>query len=314
LLVIDPDNALIEPVVRWLIQNRRGAHWSNTRDTAMTLLALNDYLKISGELESELQYEIHAGDKLVATERVTPENLFKAPSRFVIPNDLVNDSTSIRIVKTDGDAPVYYAVEASWFSLAEPVPAAGNHLFVRRDYFRLKETPTLLKGTTLERVPIGEGEALVSGDRVEVVLTVETRNHYEYLLFEDFKPAGLEAVELQSGGLASMRQLSRRSIDQMKTEGTPSLTADRSWRFTGRQQRAHQEWRDRKVALFVDRLSEGVWEMRYTLRAEVPGQFHALPAMGHAMYIPEIRGNSEEQLFEMVKDRSLQGFELNAQE
>lgn len=314
LLVIDPDNALIEPVVRWLIQNRRGAHWSNTRDTAMTLLALNDYLKISGELESELQYEIHAGDKLVATERVTPENLFKAPSRFVIPNDLVNDSTSIRIVKTDGDAPVYYAVEASWFSLAEPVPAAGNHLFVRRDYFRLKETPTLLKGTTLERVPIGEGEALVSGDRVEVVLTVETRNHYEYLLFEDFKPAGLEAVELQSGGLASMRQLSRRSIDQMKAEGTPSLTADRSWRFTGRQQRAHQEWRDRKVALFVDRLSEGVWEMRYTLRAEIPGQFHALPAMGHAMYIPEIRGNSEEQLFEMVKDRSLQGFELNTQE
>ena len=297
LLAVDPDNALIEPVVRWLIQNRRGAHWSNTRDTAMTLLALNDYLKVSGELESDLQYELYAGDTLVATERVTPENIFKAPSRFVIPNELVQDSMSIRIVKTDGSTPVYYAAEASWFSLEEPVPAAGNHLFVRRDYFRLKETPTLLKGTVLERVPIEEGVALESGDRVEVVLTLEARNHYEYLLIEDLKPAGLEAVELQSGGRASIRQLSQRSIDQLEADGRPSLTVDRNGRFTGRQQRVHQEWRDRKVALFVDRLAEGVWEMRYTLRAEVPGEFHALPAIGHAMYIPEIRGNSEERHF-----------------
>jgi len=297
LLAIDPDSELIEPVLRWLIQNRRGAHWSNTRDTAMTLLALNDYLKVSGELDSELEYEIYAGDTLVATERVTPDNIFKAPSRFVIPNDLVNDSTPIRIVKTDGDAPIYYAVEASWFSFEEPVPAAGNHLFVRRDYFRLKETPTLLKGTVLERVPVEEGEALESGDRVEVVLTLDLRNHYEYLLIEDLKPAGLEAVELQSGGRAFMRHLSQRGIDQLKTDGRPSLAVDRNWRFTGRQQRVHQEWRDRKVALFVDRLAEGVWEMRYTLRAEVPGEFHALPAIGHAMYIPEIRGNSEERHF-----------------
>ena len=297
LLAIDPDNALVEPVVRWLIQNRRGAHWSNTRDTAMTLLALNDYLKVSGELESDLQYELYAGDTLVATERVTPENIFKAPSRFVIPDEWVKDSTSIRIVKTDGSAPVYYAAEASWFSLEEPVPAAGNHLFVRRDYFRLKETPTLLKGTVLERVPVEEGEALESGDRVEVVLILEARNHYEYLLIEDLKPAGLEAVELQSGGRASIRQLSQRTIDQLEADGRPSLTVDRNWRFTGRQQRVHQEWRDRKVALFVDRLPEGVWEMRYTLRAEVPGEFHALPAIGHAMYIPEIRGNSEERHF-----------------
>ena len=51
----------------------------------------------------------------------------------------------------------------------------------------------------------------------------------------------------------------------------------------------HQELRDRKVALFVDKLPQGVWEIRYELRAEVPGSFHALPLMGHAMYVPEIR-------------------------
>ena len=54
------------------------------------------------------------------------------------------------------------------------------------------------------------------------------------------------------------------------------------------------------MALFVDKLPEGVWEIRYELRAEVPGQFHALPVVGHAMYVPEIRCNGAEQRIKVV--------------
>jgi uncharacterized protein YfaS (alpha-2-macroglobulin family) len=56
----------------------------------------------------------------------------------------------------------------------------------------------------------------------------------------------------------------------------------------------HQELRDRKVAFFIDKLPEGVWEIRYELRGEVPGKFHALPVVGHAMYAPEIKCNGTE--------------------
>jgi uncharacterized protein YfaS (alpha-2-macroglobulin family) len=38
------------------------------------------------------------------------------------------------------------------------------------------------------------------------------------------------------------------------------------------------------------------------MRAEAPGKFHALPVLGHAMYIPEIRANSAEIRF-AVKDK-----------
>jgi uncharacterized protein YfaS (alpha-2-macroglobulin family) len=64
--------------------------------------------------------------------------------------------------------------------------------------------------------------------------------------------------------------------------------------YTGRQRWVYQELRDRKVALFIDKLSEGIWEIRYELRAETPGRFHALPVIGHAMYTPEIRCNGIE--------------------
>ena len=59
----------------------------------------------------------------------------------------------------------------------------------------------------------------------------------------------------------------------------------------------YQELRDRKVALFIDKLPQGVWEIRYTLRAEIPGQYHALPVIGQADVRPgdplQWRGSKE---------------------
>ena len=46
--------------------------------------------------------------------------------------------------------------------------------------------------------------------------------------------------------------------------------------------------------MFIDHLKEGVWQIRYEMRAETPGVFHALPVLGEAMYVPEIRCNSVE--------------------
>ncbi len=56
--------------------------------------------------------------------------------------------------------------------------------------------------------------------------------------------------------------------------------------YTGRTRWVYEELRDPKVALFIDKLPQGVWELRYEFRAEVPGQFHALPVLGQAMYVP----------------------------
>jgi len=54
------------------------------------------------------------------------------------------------------------------------------------------------------------------------------------------------------------------------------------------------ELRDEKVAMFVDRLPQGTRVLRYRMRAEIPGRFHALPTNGYAMYAPEVRAISDE--------------------
>jgi uncharacterized protein YfaS (alpha-2-macroglobulin family) len=136
-----------------------------------------------------------------------------------------------------------------------------------------------------------------------VVVTVESKNDYEYLVFEDLKPAGLEAVQIRSGESMYVRELKSGAVERRFAGLAAPMPAAMDVRepdrrsssdVTGRQRWVHQELRDRTVALFVDKLPEGVWQITYDLRAEVPGRFHALPLLGHAMYVPEIRCNSGE--------------------
>ena len=51
LLAIDPTNKLVEPVANWLVKTVAGRSGNNTRDTAIVVLAMNDYLRVSGELK-----------------------------------------------------------------------------------------------------------------------------------------------------------------------------------------------------------------------------------------------------------------------
>ena len=297
LLKIQPDHELVEPTANWLLKNRRGAQWSNTRDTAIAVLTFTDYIKATGELENSVEFEVIVNGNSVATTTLAKEDLLAAPSVFEIdPTLLKSGKNNVRIIRRDGKSPLYFSVDAEFFSKEEPITAAGHEIFVRREYYKLVPYPTLLKGYEFDRVPLVDGGSVKSGERVEVVLIIESKNDYEYLLFEDLKPAGLEAVQVKSGGPIYARELKLAGIERRlddDAEVGENLSRDQR-DYTNRRAGVYQELRTRHVAMFIDRLPQGVWELSYEMRAEVPGEFHALPLMGHAMYVPEIRANSNE--------------------
>jgi uncharacterized protein YfaS (alpha-2-macroglobulin family) len=57
---------------------------------------------------------------------------------------------------------------------------------------------------------------------------------------------------------------------------------------------AYREFRDNRVGFFVRALPLGKHNLRYRVRAEIPGKFSALPATATGMYAPELRANSDE--------------------
>jgi len=92
------------------------------------------------------------------------------------------------------------------------------------------------------------------------------------LAFEDLKSAGSEPMELRSGG-----------------HWAGGLCS-------------HIELRDEKVVSFIGLLEQGTHVLRYKLRAETPGKFHALPTTGFAMYAPEVRAIIDEMQLGIVGD------------
>jgi alpha-2-macroglobulin len=113
------------------------------------------------------------------------------------------------------------------------------------------------------RTELANLAAVKSGDLIEIELEIDSKNDYEYLIFEDPKAAGFEPVTLQSG-------------------------------YNGNAMGAYTELRDEKVAFFVRHLARGKHSIAYRMRAEIPGTFSALPTRAYAMYAPELKGNSDE--------------------
>ncbi|MFH1157332.1 MAG: MG2 domain-containing protein [Pseudomonadota bacterium] len=272
---MDPQSEYLEKAVKWMILNRRGASWKNTRDTAIAILGLADYLKATRELAPDYDYIVLVNGKSVREGHADASNVFSFSRIIDIPAEALKDGDNSVKVVMKGRGALYVAAHAKYFTLEEPVTKAGNEIFVTREYFRQAVKETLMKGYTEDWTPLKDGDTVKSGDRIRVDVTLEAKNNYEYLIAEDYKPAGLEAVSLVSGA-------------------GEAITLDKDGRETSGRTPVYQEFRDQKAAFFIAKLKQGRHLMRYELRAEIPGEFHAMPDQAHAMYVPEIRSNSDE--------------------
>ncbi|MBK1832173.1 hypothetical protein JIN77_15655 [Verrucomicrobiaceae bacterium R5-34] len=264
-------------IVKYLVNNRKHAtYWNSTRDTAYCIEAIADYMRASGENNPEATVTVKVDGKILKTVEITKDNLFSYDNKVVVAGDALGTGEhTVEIVKL-GNGPLYTNAYLQVFTKEDFIEKTGLEVKVDRAYYKLervkdaKEATAGTKGQVVQhkvekynRIPLKPGDMLVSGDLVEVELHIHSKNDYEYLMFADWKPAGLEAVKVQSG-------------------------------YTGNSLGAYMEMHNEKTSFFVRRLPRGEHSMSYRLRAEIPGSFSALPTMAEAMYAPELKANSDE--------------------
>ena len=271
-----PDSPKASGLVKYLVNNRKHAtYWTSTRDTAVCIEALADYLVASGEMAPELHVEIFIDGEKKKETHIHRGNLFQFDNRLVIEGGALAAGERQVEIRKRGQGPLYYNAYLTNFTLEDFITRAGLEVKVDRFYYRLREVDkqthvagargqaVAQKVEKYEREPIENLGELRSGELVEVELVMESKNDYEYLVFEDMKPAGFEPVNVRSG-------------------------------YDGNAMGAYVEYRDEKVVFFVRVLARGRHSLAYRMRAEIPGRFSALPTRGYAMYAPEIRANSDE--------------------
>ncbi len=272
----DPKGELASRLVKYLLNNRKHAtYWNSTRDTALCVEAFADYLRGSGEHKPEMTVEVYYNGRLQKAVEITPKNLFAFDNKFVLEGEAVAPGKHQVELRRKGAGPLYYNGYMTNFTLEDFITKAGLEIKVERKYYRLKRVEKTEKvagsrGQVVDqkvekyvREEIPNLATLKSGELCEIELEIQSKNDYEYLVFEDPKPAGFEPVDLRSG-------------------------------YTGNELGAYVEFRDNRVVMFVRALARGKHSVSYRMRAEIPGQFSALPTRAWAMYAPELKANSDE--------------------
>ena len=273
---VKPQSVQASRLVKYLLNNRKHAtYWKSTRDTAICVEAFGEYLKATGETRPNMVVEVWLDGEKKQEVAINEENLFSFDNKFVLAGEELASGAHEIELRRRGEGPVYFNAYLTNFTLEDHITAAGLEVKVDRKYYKLvpvdQEIPVpgsrgqaaSQKVEKYERVPIENLGLVTSGDLVEIELEIESKNDYEYVLFEDRKAAGFEPVDVRSG-------------------------YDRSGLG------AYREMRDDRVSFFLRQLPRGRHSVSYRVRAEIPGKFSALPTIAYAMYAPELKGNSDE--------------------
>lgn len=240
-LQIEPDSPLTESCARWLAGHRKSRGWGSSRETALATLALAHYLQRAGEEPTSFGYGIWLNGNEVQTGRLGTDN-WVTGDRVSLSGAQVPEGPLTVEVRKAGPGRAWWCAELSY--TAAPVPTG---LALQRSWFRLDAGG--------KRTPVKEGAVLKVGEVVEEVLEVQAERALRYLVVEDHRPAGLEALPPPPP-------------------------------FRG----AHVELADPGPAFYLPELPPGTHRIVYRLRAETPGDFHAAPATVREAYDPSVTG------------------------
>jgi len=268
----DRSSGLLTKTAVWLAGHREGDYWYSTKQTAMVIEGLTDYLTLSGELANSSDVEVLVNGKSAGQKHFAPGDGFGAPWRIQIPAAQLGNGGQVTVRKS-GNGITYWATESAWYSADKRLYQQGKlALNITRDYYLLQkrqDKPT--DPITYDLVPI-KGAVHV-GDIVAVKLALNGTD-WKYLMAEDPIPAGTEF--LSETGL-------------YKLNNKPDWWAD--W-FT------RKEFHDDRAAFFNTDFSQRRVYV-YLLKVVNPGRFQTSPAQAGPMYQSNVETTTDAATLEV---------------
>jgi alpha-2-macroglobulin len=268
-----PQSTLLPKAVFWLASHRNGGYfWDSTKQTAMVIFGLTQYLKASRELNANFHAEVYVNGKQVASRQFTAADSFNPAQQVIHLNasQLQSGPNEIRIHKS-GSGRLYWSASGSFYSSEKRLVQNNSlSLNIARDYFRLSPQQTV--GKIVYQLDPLQGDLHV-GDILAVRVTV-SGSEWRYLLMEDPIPAGAEFIQRD---------------DLYELNQKPSW-----WQFWF----SRREFHDDRAAIFQT-YSTGTHEYTYLLKIVNPGRFQVSPAMVQPMYQPSVQATSDAIVLEV---------------
>lgn len=270
---ISPDSPLLPKAAFWLVNHRNGGYfWDSTKQTAMVIFGLTEYLKASHEFEASFRAELFVNGKQIASKQFSAGDGLNPvqPTFRLNASQLQPGANEIRIHKS-GAGRLYWSASAAFFSNDKHLVQNNKlSLNITRDYFRLSPEQSGTK--MVYRLDALSGDLHV-GDILAVRMTV-AGSEWRYLLMEDPIPAGAEFI-------------TRDDLYELKER-------PRWWEYWF----TRREFHDDRAAIFQEYFT-GTHQYVYLLKIVNPGKFQVSPAMVQPMYQPSVFATSDAALMEV---------------
>lgn len=261
LIRLEPQSEYIPNIIQWLMSNRNGYDglWGSTRQSAQILYALIAYLKDSDEFTPNYTYEVYLNGKQIKIDTVSTQKY----SQKIDLTGLNFQGTNNLEIKQTGSGKLYYSLDVSSFVPGENVGNTDHGIKLTREYLDLKDKPK----TTFS-----------VGDIVKIRLKVEGSTKLQYMILEDFLPAGFEPIN--------------KSLENSDGKGKINF-GDEYYYFDWYD---NIDYRDQKVNIFNSDFWSSNATYEYFARVSYKGTFSAPSPHAELMYSPEVYGNDKAQV------------------
>jgi uncharacterized protein YfaS (alpha-2-macroglobulin family) len=266
LSLLKPDSPLLTKAAYWLVRHRSGGYyWYSTKQTAMVIYGLTEFLRVSHELDADFNASATLNGKQIASKHFTRPDVFDptAQSRTVLGPDQLQPSNQVSFSKS-GTGRLYWATRSEYYTADKRMFQSNKlSLSITRDYFRLNPTTDKQGHIVYDLVPLA-GD-LHPGDVLAVRLTVGG-SEWRYLMIEDPIPAGAEFLER----------------DDLYTINNRPDWWESYW--------SRREFHDDHAAIFQTYFdgSNRSTHYFYLLKIVNPGKYRVSPASVQPMYQPGI--------------------------
>jgi alpha-2-macroglobulin len=277
----DAQSPLLVDAVRYLMAHRGvdGA-WTSTYTTAWTVLAMNQFLRASGELQANYAYSSWVNGVPLVEGLASGAALLDTVQGSVPLSNLYPDvPNSLQISRQSGSGQLYYTAA----------------LHVNRE---VSEVAPLSQGISLERL-YPDTVAGQAGERIQVRLVLTLPEDRYFVAVEDHVPAGAEILDIN---------LKTSQLGQGAQEGAFIEGLEPQARQVYDPRRPFQDgwgwWLFNPAGIYDDRITwsadflpAGTYELTYTLMLVHPGEYQVLPARAWQFYFPEVQANSPGDIF-----------------
>ncbi len=267
LLKAYPSDPRAVKIVAWLMHERRGDSWYSTRDTAMTLYAMTEFIKGSKEFSPDYVAEVRVNGRSAGRFTFNAQSIFQPDRVVTVPSDFLRKGRNRIEIRKAGVGNLYYSSKLVQYLAKDKIPAtvSGSGLTITRAYYRPGVTFYSSDSASALGSPI---KSCRSGEVIMTRLVVHATKQVDHMLLEDYIPAGFEIMD-------------KGHIDYY----------DWYYWYVGR------DIRDNKISFYLDSLRPGKYVADYQMRASLPGIYHAMPAQIFGMYDPGLRSATAEAEF-----------------